>query len=135
MPRTGRPVVKGRTVEGSRVLAVRIDKNTYEDFVLVCEKNNLDKADVVERLLVEWMIQNVDRKTFKLKGDAGVTYAKPLKVTSPTIRSRTEGVVSEPVNICPKCGGKLSELEPNVFWCNECNTMFKTENGHLKEVG
>jgi len=129
-----RPAVKGRTRAGSRVLAVRIDKKTYEDFMTVCEKNNLDKATVIEKLLLNWMVHNVDKKTLKLKRGAGVAPGGGSEVVSPMGHSQGVNAVSESVNKCPVCGRELYELEPGVFWCSKCKKMYRRKDGRLEEV-
>lgn len=129
-----RPRVKNRTAENSRVLAVRISKELFEDFVLACKKNNLDKASVIEDLILDWLLHNIDRKTFKLKRRDGVAPGGGSEVVSPMGHSQGVNAVSEGVNKCPVCGGELWKVSKDYFLCSNCYRRYVLENGRLREV-
>jgi len=118
-----RPNIKGRGLQESKVLAVRIKKEVAEEFERLCNKMNLDKASIIEKILFEFCCAQLKghpadpdfiRRVFKLE------IPKPIPISP---RSRPEVEVKQDVNTCPVCGSTNTEMKEEGLFCFNCDKI------------
>jgi len=153
MPR-GRKSVKGRGHKETEVLAVRIKKQLYNDFMEVIRRNNLDKPAVVEDAIFQWMLQNVDKDTYKLKnkeeirarlrGDLPpltsqsniadtITLEQKPKIQNPITQQQTHNEGSSSY-ICSLCATKLKNYFQHFYFCEKCGRLYAVKDGSLTQI-
>jgi len=118
-----RPNIKGKGLEESKVVGVRLNKQLANEFERVCKNLGYDKSTLLERLIFELCCAQI-----KGHPHSPAWLIRLFKIEPPTLRpvtdqSRSEVEVKQEANTCPVCGSTHTEMREEGLFCFSCDRI------------
>jgi len=120
-----RPNIKGKGLEESKVVGVRLNKQLVNEFERVCKSLGYDKSTLLERLIFELCCAQIKRHPH-----SPAWLIRLFKIEPPTLRpvtdqSRSDLQVKYGINKCEWCGSTDIRLTKDGLVCNKCGAVLK----------